>query len=34
MILYEKILDQKICIFMDEYYVLHFYELKPTINII
>jgi hypothetical protein len=32
MILYGKILDPKKYIFMDEYYVLHFYEVKPTIK--
>ncbi len=32
MILCEKKLDKKNCIFMDEYYALHFYEVKPTIK--
>ncbi len=32
MILYEKTIGSKKCIFMDEYYVLHFYEVKPTIK--
>jgi hypothetical protein len=28
----KKILDQKNCIFMDEYYVLQFYKVKPIIK--
>jgi hypothetical protein len=27
-----KTLDQKCCIFMDEYYVIHFYQVKPTLK--
>jgi hypothetical protein len=27
-----KILDQKSYISMDEYYVIHFYQVKPTIK--
>jgi len=27
-----KVLDQKHYIFMDEYYVLHFYQVRPTIK--
>jgi len=27
-----KLLDQKIYIFMDEYYVLHFYQVRPRIK--
>jgi len=27
-----KILDQKNYISMDEYYVIHFYQMKPTIK--
>jgi len=27
-----KLLDQKNNIFMDEYYVLHFYQVRPTIK--
>jgi hypothetical protein len=27
-----KLLDQKNYIFMDEYYVLHFYQVTPTIK--
>jgi len=29
-----KILNQKIYIVMDEYYVLHFYQVRPTIKIL
>ncbi len=28
----KKTLDHKICLFMDEYYALQFYEMKPTIK--
>ncbi len=28
----KSILEQKNYIFMDEYYVLHFYKVKPTIK--
>jgi hypothetical protein len=27
-----KLLEQNIYFFMDEYYVLHFYQVKPTIK--
>jgi len=27
-----KLLNQKIYIVMDEYYVLHFYQVRPTIR--
>ncbi len=32
MILYDKNFGSKFFFFMDEYYVLHFYQVKPTIK--
>ncbi len=32
MILYDKNIGSKKIKFMDEYYVLHFYQVKPTIK--
>ncbi len=34
MTLYERSIGSKKLYFHDEYYVLHFYEVKPTINVI